>query len=143
RQADGLDAYRRAHQYLAEELGVEPGSGLRHLEHAILVQDPSLDVSANRQPIIVEVPPPVDPVAGATSVVPSGSALRGKERPRRGQGKVPPPPPAIRRKSLASVPRRSVILLAALVVLASLAFGVTTAVRGRPPSLAAVRGDAM
>jgi len=143
RQADGLDAYRRAHQYLAEELGVEPGSALRHLEHAILVQDPSLDVSANRQPIIVEVPPPVDPVAGATSVVPSGSALRGKERPRRGQGKVPPPPPAIRRRSLASVPRRSVILLAALVVLASLAFGVTTAVRGRPPSLAAVRGDAM
>ena len=142
RQADGLDAYRRARQYLAEELGVEPGSALRQLEHAILVQDPSLEVSANRQPIIVGVPPQVDLVAGATPVRPSGSALRGEERPPRGHGKVPqPPPPAVRRRGLASVPRRSVILLATLVVLASLAVGVTTAVRGRAPPLAAVRGD--
>src|SRR5262249_5529765 len=151
RQADGLDAYRKARQYLADELGIEPGSALRQLEQAILVQDPSLEVSPNRQPIAVEVPPQVDPSAGATPVAPIWSALRGWERRSGDNGEVRQPPPAIRRRGLAavlrrglaSVPRRLVILLAALVILASLAVGVTTAVHGHPPSLAAVRGDAI
>lgn len=42
RQADALAAYRRAREGLVEALGVEPGSELRDLERAILVQDPSL-----------------------------------------------------------------------------------------------------
>lgn len=43
RQGDALAALRRARQHLDEELGVEPGPGLRDLEQAVLRQDPSLD----------------------------------------------------------------------------------------------------
>lgn len=42
RQADALDAYRRARSHLVEELGVEPGTRLRELEKAILEHDPRL-----------------------------------------------------------------------------------------------------
>lgn len=42
RQADGLEAFRRARRRLGDELGVEPGPALRELEAAILRQDPSL-----------------------------------------------------------------------------------------------------
>jgi predicted ATPase/DNA-binding SARP family transcriptional activator len=45
RQADALDAYRDARRVLVEELGIEPGSELRELEHAILAQDPGLRVA--------------------------------------------------------------------------------------------------
>jgi predicted ATPase len=38
RQADGLAAYRRAREMLAEELGIEPGEELRQLEQAVLLQ---------------------------------------------------------------------------------------------------------
>lgn len=43
RQRDALDAYQRARAVLVDELGIEPGSDLRHLEAAILDQDPALD----------------------------------------------------------------------------------------------------
>jgi DNA-binding SARP family transcriptional activator len=43
RQADALAAYRRAHHAFADELGIEPGTVLRELQRAILVQDPALD----------------------------------------------------------------------------------------------------
>ncbi|MGY1683307.1 FxSxx-COOH system tetratricopeptide repeat protein [Geodermatophilus sp. SYSU D01176] len=43
RQAEALEAYRRAHHLLAEELGIDPGRALRELEAAILTHDPSLD----------------------------------------------------------------------------------------------------
>ncbi len=52
RQADALAAYRDARSDLDEELGVEPGPGLRELEHAILVHDPALTV---RRSIAVRV----------------------------------------------------------------------------------------
>ncbi len=45
RQADALDAYRAARDLLRDELGLEPSRALQQLEHAILVQDPSLDVA--------------------------------------------------------------------------------------------------
>ena len=45
RQADALDAYRAARETLVAQLGIEPGTALRHLEQAILNQDPALDVS--------------------------------------------------------------------------------------------------
>jgi len=43
RQADALDAYRRARATLVEQLGIEPGEELRKLEQAILRHDPELD----------------------------------------------------------------------------------------------------
>jgi len=45
RQADGLEVYRRTRALMNDELGLEPGSELQQLERAILVQDPSLELS--------------------------------------------------------------------------------------------------
>ena len=42
RQADALGAYKRVRDRLVDDLGVEPGPGLRLLEHRILDQDRSL-----------------------------------------------------------------------------------------------------
>ncbi len=50
RQADALQAYQDARHTLAEELGIEPGERLRALEHAILVQDPGLQLIVGAQP---------------------------------------------------------------------------------------------
>lgn len=46
RQADALQAYRRVRGILRDELGVEPGHGLRRLHTRILTQDPGLDLAA-------------------------------------------------------------------------------------------------
>jgi DNA-binding SARP family transcriptional activator len=46
RQRDALDVWRRARALLIEEVGVEPGPGLRTLHQAILEHDPALDVAA-------------------------------------------------------------------------------------------------
>jgi WD40 repeat protein/DNA-binding SARP family transcriptional activator len=43
RQAEALEAYRRARATLVEQIGVEPGRELRALQEAILAQDPALD----------------------------------------------------------------------------------------------------
>lgn len=45
RQADALHAYRRIRDLLHDELGVEPGHGLRNLHRQILTQDPALDLA--------------------------------------------------------------------------------------------------
>ncbi len=45
RQAEALETYRAARRALLAELGIEPGRALRELEHAILEQDPTLDVA--------------------------------------------------------------------------------------------------
>ncbi len=42
RQAEALAVYRDGRRLLADELGLEPGAGLRHLEQAILTGDPSV-----------------------------------------------------------------------------------------------------
>ena len=44
RQAEALEAFRSARAVLVEELGIEPGRGLRELHEAILAQDPRLDL---------------------------------------------------------------------------------------------------
>jgi DNA-binding SARP family transcriptional activator len=54
RQADALEAYRRARATLVEEVGVEPGAELRVLQEAILAQDPSLDAPADTQELSPE-----------------------------------------------------------------------------------------
>jgi DNA-binding SARP family transcriptional activator len=53
RQADALDAYRRARTRLMEELGLEPSPRLRALQSAVLRQDPAVafeppDLAARR-----------------------------------------------------------------------------------------------
>ncbi len=70
RQADALRAYQRARAVLAEELGIEPGTELRELEHAVLEQDPSL-----------AAPPPPDGRAHRapeTNLVPGATPLIGR-----------------------------------------------------------------
>ena len=49
RQADALRAYQDARDVLVEELGIEPGPGLRALEERILAQDPDLGWQAPRR----------------------------------------------------------------------------------------------
>ncbi len=44
RQAEALETYADTRRALVDELGLEPGRELRELEHAILLQDPSLDL---------------------------------------------------------------------------------------------------
>jgi DNA-binding SARP family transcriptional activator len=46
RQADALDAYRRARQALVGDLGLEPSPALKRLEAAILAHDPELEIPA-------------------------------------------------------------------------------------------------
>lgn len=61
RQAESLDAYREARLRLAEELGLEPGPLLRHLEQAILERDPNLELPvvdrSSRTPPLAGPPP--------------------------------------------------------------------------------------
>jgi serine/threonine protein kinase len=45
RQAEALDAFQRARQVLADELGTEPSRELHHLHEQILRRDPSLGLS--------------------------------------------------------------------------------------------------
>jgi DNA-binding SARP family transcriptional activator len=46
RRADALEAYRKTRSLFAEELGLEPGPGLRQLEAAIFREDPGLELKA-------------------------------------------------------------------------------------------------
>jgi DNA-binding SARP family transcriptional activator len=52
RQSDALRTYREARRYLAEELGIDPGTELQLLERQILAHDPALDA-----PVAAEPPP--------------------------------------------------------------------------------------
>ncbi len=59
RQADALAVYRDGRRILHEDLGLEPGTELQRLEHAILEQDPELDA-----PVAVRSPGPARPHNG-------------------------------------------------------------------------------
>ena len=64
RQAEALDAYRRARELLSEEVGVDPGRPLQELEAAVLAHDHRLDWT----------PPPSTVSIGSASI---GSASIG------------------------------------------------------------------
>jgi YVTN family beta-propeller protein len=56
RQADALESYRNARATLVNELGIEPGPALQHLERAILAHDPALEAPSQgpvRQPATI------------------------------------------------------------------------------------------
>ncbi|MGW2325325.1 BTAD domain-containing putative transcriptional regulator [Streptomyces sp. NPDC001700] len=65
RQADALSALRRARTTLTTHLGLDPSPRLRHLQSAILTQDPGLDASAPTPPTT-----PLGPLAAATWATP-------------------------------------------------------------------------
>jgi DNA-binding SARP family transcriptional activator len=57
RQAEALDAYRKTHETLVGELGLEPGPAMHDLERAILAHDPSLDLEVGVQSVRVPTRP--------------------------------------------------------------------------------------
>ena len=76
RQADALDAYRRARHALVEDLGLEPGRELQSLEAAILAQDPSLDARRRAAP---RRPPRAAPRRRAAAAAASPRPLLGRD----------------------------------------------------------------
>jgi DNA-binding SARP family transcriptional activator/Tfp pilus assembly protein PilF len=60
RQAEALAAYAAARRVLIEELGTEPGTGLRKLHQRILTADPALELAENERPAAA-APEPVVP----------------------------------------------------------------------------------
>jgi predicted ATPase/DNA-binding SARP family transcriptional activator len=50
RQAQALEVYQQGRAALVDELGIEPGRGLRELQQAILNQDPALDRTREPEP---------------------------------------------------------------------------------------------
>jgi DNA-binding SARP family transcriptional activator len=64
RQADALEAYRRARDVLVDQLGIEPGPELRAIERAVLVQDPELDPAPAERATAGRIPAPPTPIVG-------------------------------------------------------------------------------
>jgi DNA-binding SARP family transcriptional activator len=69
-RAAALDAYRRAWRQLVDQVGIEPGPGLRELNQRILRSDPALQ------------PAPPAPSAPAPRLAPAGTSQAGPAAPR-------------------------------------------------------------
>ena len=87
RQAEALAAYRHAHRAFVDELGLEPGTRLRDLQRAILVQDTAIDDREYRPGLTLEraaaiLPSP--PGQQAESLYEYGLALYRTGEQRRG-----------------------------------------------------------
>jgi serine/threonine-protein kinase len=54
RQADALDAFRRAREVLADELGIDPSHRLQRLHEQILAQDSALSIASQPIPVVRE-----------------------------------------------------------------------------------------
>jgi predicted ATPase len=48
RQAEALEVFAQARRRLDDDLGLDPGPALRRMQHAVLAQDPELDVAAGQ-----------------------------------------------------------------------------------------------
>jgi predicted ATPase/DNA-binding SARP family transcriptional activator len=46
RQAEALEVFAQARRRLVDDLGLDPGPALRRMQHAVLAQDPELDVAS-------------------------------------------------------------------------------------------------
>jgi predicted ATPase/DNA-binding SARP family transcriptional activator len=75
RQSEALAAYRDARRILADELGIEPGPGLRELERAILRHDPALAAPEPGRPPAALLPSPATPLIGRRLEVAAVAAL--------------------------------------------------------------------
>jgi peptide/nickel transport system substrate-binding protein len=58
RQADALETYRVGRSLLSRELALEPSPLLRELEHAILRQEPALELAANDRRVVATTSAP-------------------------------------------------------------------------------------
>lgn len=85
RQAEALQAYRRVVAALADELGVDPGPGLRDTHAAILRRDPALDRVPKAAGPAADAPTPVPATAYRPAQLPAGTAVFvGREEVLRG-----------------------------------------------------------
>jgi YVTN family beta-propeller protein len=140
RQADALDAYRAARRHLAEELGVAPGASLRRLEQAILEHDGSLDAApTGPEPVLADGSSRVEPAAALVAAPPIAPTAEG-QRPPSGQASEPASPAG---RAFGFGPRRLVIAMAALVLLASLAAGIARVLHHGSAALRAIHADAV
>ncbi len=74
RQTEALRIYQHARRVLLEEIGVEPGRERQRLEHAILAQDPTLDLAASADR--AHTPNPTNVPAPVTALVDRDRELR-------------------------------------------------------------------
>ena len=143
RQADGLDAYRRARHYLAEELGVEPeppsGSSSGPSSCTTLRWRRR---SPGRNPRR-ETPVPGDSAARGAGPA-ERAAFHGENGHRAGRAEAPEPRPLTIGGTGRASPRwRTIILPVALVLLVSLGAGVTGPAWPGQAAAGAIHGDAV
>lgn len=74
RQSEALDVYRELRERLHDQLGLEPGPPLRHLQQAILAQDPELGPPP-RLPVSAQVSRPRTVAFGIVVLVLAAAAL--------------------------------------------------------------------